>query len=229
MATTNFIDGVTNVASSSALGSYLAPDPSWAHVYFNDFDFYTVADWTETGTGTQAILAGGDGGQLVMTNTAADNDINAIVLANLTFLLDPTKSFWMKGRLKADDVIQSDILFGLMNTMTGFDPTNGVYLFKDDGASPLRLSIEKAGAKTDSFSTSVASEVANNTFVDLAITYDASERVVKGWVNGQAFGQISDLTNFPNTVAVAPAVGIRNGEAVAKVLTVDYMLFAKQR
>lgn len=229
---TNFPEGITNAAEPAALGSFIAPDPSLAHVYFNDFDIYTASDWTVTETqagATQAIVAGGDGGQLALTNSAADDDINAVVLANLTFLLDSSKSFWMKARLKASDVVQSDILFGLMNTMTAFNPTNGVYIFKNDGETPLRLSLEKAGTTTNASGTSAVTAVANDTFVEVAITYLASEGVVKAWVNGTVFATISDLTNLPNTIAVAPAFGIRNGEAAAKTLTVDYVMFAKQR
>lgn len=229
MPATNFPAGVTNALDSAALGGFILPDPTTVHMYFNDFDIYTATDWTQTGTGTEAIVANGDGGQLLITNTAADNDISALALVNLTFLLDKTKSFWMKARLKVSDVIQSSILFGLMNTLTAFNPTNGIYIFKDDGAVPLRLSLEKAGVTTNSSSASSATGQANDTFVEVGITYDADVGAVKAWIGGQAFAQITDLTNFPDTVAVAPAFGIRNGEAVAKTMTVDYVLFAKQR
>lgn len=231
MSSTHFPNGVTNVPEYATLGSFILPDPSTVHMYFNDFDIYTATDWLEVASGaaTEAIVANGDGGQLLITNTAADNDFATLRLANVTFLLDKAKSFWMKGRLKVSDVLETDILFGLMDTMAAFNPTNGIYVFKDDGAVPLRLSLEKAGVQTPSFSASSATGQANDTFVEVGITYDANEGIVKAWLGGQPFAQIADLTNFPNTVAVAPAFGIRNGEAVAKTMTMDYVLFAKQR
>jgi hypothetical protein len=234
MTATNFPNGVTNVLESAALGSFIAPAPTAAHVVFDDFDvFYTAAgsaDWTvtETQAGATQAITSGDGGLLLLTNTAADDDINAISFANLGFVIDPKKSFWLAARFQTSDVLQTEILFGLVDTMAAFNPANGVYLYKADGAAPVRLSIEKASATTNASPDSPSTGVLNNTMIEVAITFNADEGVVRGWVNGQAFGQITNLTNLP-TVALAPAIGIRNGEAVAKTLTVDYIMAAKQR
>jgi len=227
MTSTNFIDGVTNVAESSALGAFIMPDPSSAHVVFDDFDIYTATDWTVTETqagATQAIVAG-DGGLLALVNSAADNDINAIALANLTFNLSDGKAFWVKARLKVDDIVNSSVLFGLMDTMTAFNPANGVYLFKDDGAATMRLSLEKASAVTN---TSFTAPGASDTFATLGIHYDPDNSVVTAYLNDVAVLHQTTLTNMP-VVDLTLAVGVRNGTAAARTLTVDYVLAAKQR
>lgn len=227
---TRFPGGVTNASPSSALGNLITMDPTLIHSYFEDFDIYLATDWTVTETqagATQAIVSG-DNGQLALTNTAADDDINAIRLANTTFVIDTSKPFWLACRLKVSDVLQSEVLFGLVDTMAAFNPSDGVYLYKADGAVPIRLSIEKSSATTNASADSSATSAVNDTFVTLAITYNPHDRLVRGWVNDAQFGVISDLTNMP-TVALAPAIGLRNGEAVAKTLTVDYLFAAKQR
>jgi hypothetical protein len=229
MTATNYPDGVTNVIESAALGTFIAPDPSAAHAYFNDFDIYLATDWTVTlvGTGTQAIVSG-DGGLLALVNSAANNDVDAIRLANTGFIIDPLKSFWIKSRLKIDDITNGQILFGLVDTMAAFNPSNGVYMFKNSGQIPTRLSIEKVNVVTSANADSIASATANDTFFDCAITYNAQEGIIKGWINNSVFGTITNLTNLP-VVALAPAIGVKNGTAAARTLTVDYLMAAKQR
>ncbi|API52858.1 hypothetical protein BMW22_15645 [Rhizobium leguminosarum] len=227
MTVTHFPGGVTNVAEYETLGSFIAPDPSQAHVYFNDFDIYTATDWTVTETqagATQAITAG-DGGLLALTNSAANADINAIALANLTFNLTGANAFWLKARLKVDDITNSDILFGLMDTMTAFNPANGVYIFKAAGAATMRLSLEKASATTN---TAFAAPGANDTFATIGISYNPDAGVVTAYLNDVAVLRQTDLTNMP-VVNLTPAIGVRNGTAAARTLTVDYIFAAKQR
>jgi len=70
-----FNNGVTNVGKNHFAANFKAMVPTKYHQYFNDFDTYVAGDWTVTavGAGTQA-LTDGDGGLLLRTNAAADND-----------------------------------------------------------------------------------------------------------------------------------------------------------
>ena len=77
--TTHFTSGVTNVSADGSLGKIKQPDPTKYHLFHEDFDKYTAADWvittTEAGSGAATeALAAGDGGLLVITNDDADND-----------------------------------------------------------------------------------------------------------------------------------------------------------
>lgn len=204
-------------------------DPTSSHSYFNDFNLYTAGDWavTETQAGaTQAIVANGAGGQLALTNSAADNDINAIELVNKTFVLSTSLSFSFAARVKADDIDLSDILVGLVDTMAALNPAYGIYVYRDPAAGTLRLSVENNSSKTDS--AAVAQNGADNTFYEVGIEYEASTGTVSGLVDGVVFASINDLTNFP-TAALSPAVGLRNGSAAARTLTVDYVLASQAR
>lgn len=227
---TRFPAGITNANDVETLGDMGQPDPTKFHTFFNDFDTFVAADWTvtETQAGATQALADGDGGLLLLTNSAADNDVNAIQLAFETFVVDTTKRLFFKCRLKVNDAINSSIIVGLVDIMTSFNPANGIYLFKDDGATPMRLSLEKAGVTTNSLSATAVTDVANDTFFDLGFAFDPRKQRVTGWINNNIFSSIIDLTNLP-VVALSPAVGLRNGEAVAKTMTVDYIFAAKER
>lgn len=229
MSNTNLPDGVTNVFEYLAMGKLPMPNPARDHTFFTDFNLYTATDWTVTETqagATQAIVANGDGGQLALVNTAANDDVNAIKLVNNTFVAETEKAIWFTARVKVDDGALSDVLVGLVDTMAAFNPAYGIYLYRDAVAGTFRLSVESNSVVTNS--TDYADDVADDTFYDLAITYDPNTGKVEGWVNDAPVLSISDLTNFP-TAALAPAVGLRNGDANARTLTIDYVLATKAR
>src|SRR5688572_27558300 len=87
-----FSNGVTNVPADDPLGNMGLPDPTKWHTYFNDFDTFVVADWTITtteagaGSATEA-LTDADGGVLLITNDAADNDADFFQKVGESFLL----------------------------------------------------------------------------------------------------------------------------------------------
>jgi len=73
--TSRFPFGITNTIKTETLGMFGIPDPTKFHTFFDDFDRYVAGDWTLTSIGTTgtAALADGDGGLLLLTDTAADN------------------------------------------------------------------------------------------------------------------------------------------------------------
>lgn len=226
--TTNLPNGVTNVFEYLGLGTYVAPVPSRLHQWFDDFDLYTAAQWTVTetqGGATQAIVAGGDGGQLALVNTATENDINAIKWVNNTFVLPTNKRWWIAARLKCNEPIESDILFGLVDTMVGLAPADGVYFFKADGGSTFVLSTEDTSVVT---STGASQAIADDTFFTLVAAFDNEANTLTAYLDDSPFGVITDFTNLP-TVALAIGVGVAAGDAVAATLTIDWMLAGVER
>ena len=227
--TTNLENGITNVGVNAAMGSLIAPDPSRWHLWFNDFDLYTATDWTVTETqagATQAILANTDGGILALVNSAANDDINAVKWANNTFVLPTTKSWWVKGRMKVSSALVSDVIFGLVDVMTGFNPAYGVYLTKVNGAATFGLAVENNSAVTAGATASQA--IVNDTYFDVAITFDATAGQVTGWLNDSPFASVTTLTNMP-TAALAIAAGVQNGDGNARTLSIDYLMAAIER
>ena len=96
-----FTNGITTVPKSSPLGMYGLPDPTEWHTYFNDFDTYVAAQWTVTAVGTgTAALTNLDGGALLLTNSAADNDSIQLQKVGESFALTARKRAFLKARVK---------------------------------------------------------------------------------------------------------------------------------
>lgn len=216
----------------------LAPT-DW-HSWFNDFDFYLATDWviTETGSGTRAISQT-DGGNLVITNAAADNDVNSLQLRQLAsgavaenWKFIAGKPMYFGIRFKISDATESDFVIGLHITATtpvASAPTDGIYFRKDDGD---RL-IDLVGRKN-----STGSEVAgvlgqagymtNDTFTVLEWYYDGVSSCIQAYQDGVPFGSIP-LTNVVDDEELAISFAHQNGEGVAKLITIDWIKVAKLR
>ena len=111
MSTTRFPNGVTNVGEDSlfaALGQLAGPE---FHTYFEDFDYYAAADWTvtETQAGATQALTDGDGGLLLLTNTAADNDLVALQKVGESYRFESGKKLFFEARFKVSNATQSDL------------------------------------------------------------------------------------------------------------------------
>ena len=241
MATTNFIDGLTNVADSTTLGAFTAPDPTKNHVWFDDFDDYTAAQWviTETGSGTRAV-ANADGGILVITNAAADNDANFLQWSGNTaagvvetWKWESTKAMWFKARLKVSDATDSDLVIGLQITdTTPLDVTDGLFFIKPDDSAVLTFRAEK----NNTASTVTTATLVDDTYFTVGFAYlpqgdgsSAGLPILNVYYNDARVGSLTTFTNFPDDVELTISFGIQNGAAAAKVLSLDYIAVAKQR
>jgi hypothetical protein len=225
--TTRFPNGVTNVDESSMFADMGQNAPSNFHNYFEDFDYYTAGDWTvtETDAGATQALTDGDGGWLLITNTAADNDLVALQKKGESFRFASGKKLWFEARFKVSDATQSDVVMGLQITdATPLDVTDGVFFIKADGAATVDLLVEKNNTAT---TTSSVATMANDTFITLGFFYDGVSTIYY-FVNG-ALGGSSVTTNLPDDEDMTISFAIQNGEAVAKTMTVDYINVAKER
>jgi hypothetical protein len=225
--TTRFPNGVTNVGESSMFADMGQNAPSNFHNYFEDFDYYTAGDWTVTETDASATqaLTDGDGGWLLITNTAADNDLVALQKKGESFRFASGKKLWFEARFKVSDATQSDVVMGLQITdATPLDVTDGVFFIKADGAATVDLLVEKNNTAT---TTSSVATMANDTFITLGFFYDGVSTIYY-FVNG-ALGGSSVTTNLPDDEDMTISFAIQNGEAVAKTMTVDYINVAKER
>jgi len=228
-APTRFPSGVTNSSPRATLGNLGVPDPSKWHAFFDDFDRYTAANWTVTavGAGTQALTAG-DGGLLLLTNAAADD--NSIFMQNsvASFLMEAGKRAFMKMRFKVSDATQSDFIAGLVITdTTPLDATDGIYFMKDDGDAQLDFYVRK-DATTGSLSATNVATLVSDTYMTIGWAYNGKGEVAY-FVNDVQLGTLAATsTNLPDA-NLAVSFGIQNGEAVAKNMTVDFVGFWKER
>ncbi len=228
----NFVGGVTQAEETWTLGTYTLPDPTQNHTWFDDFDQYTAADWTitETGTGTRAVgnLANGI---LVVTNAAADNDANFLQWSGNTsgatvetWRFASGKELWFKTRFKISDATQSDFVIGLQITdTTPLAVTDGVYFRKDDGSTTLSMLVTKNSTST----TTTVATLANDTYVSVGYYYNGGN-AIDIYVNDVRIGS-SVTTNIPDDEEMTISFGIQNGEAVAKVLSLDYIFVSQER
>lgn len=232
-APTRFPQGVNNVAESNPLAMFPANDPTKLHVFFDDFDRYVVGDWTitttEAGGGSASeALADVDGGVLLITNDAADDDSDFFQKVGESFLMAAGKKAWFKARFKVSDATQSDFVMGLQITDTSpLDATDGIYFMKDDGDANLDVYCRK-NATTGSTSATAIHTVVSDTFLSVAWFYDGVDKVYY-YVDDVLKGSLNASSTYLPDTELTVSFGIVNGEAVAKTMSVDYVFAARER
>jgi hypothetical protein len=232
MPSTNFPNGLNNIKAQNILGQMIQLDPSQMHTYFNDFDTYAAADWvvTETQSSATQALANVDGGVLLLTNSAADNDLNALQKVGESFKFESGKKLFFKARFAVSDAIQSDLVIGLQITdTTPLAVSDGVYFRKDAGDASLDFVVSKDS--TVSTASAIAT-LSDNEYITVGFYYNGSDEILYAASvnsnNPTVLGKLA-ITNLPDDEELTVSFAIQNGEAVAKTLSLDYILVAKER
>ncbi|HWU19379.1 MAG TPA: hypothetical protein VN155_16985 [Devosia sp.] len=203
--------------------------PEDFYEFFKDFvttDDYVAGDWTITnaGSGTVAIATAAAGGQLVLTGGAADDALLALNNKIEAFKFVAGKKLYFSARFKINDATQSDLVIGLQITdTTPLAVSDGIFFRKDDGDALLDFVASKNS--TESVKTGVAT-LANDTFVTAAFYYDGA--VLRAFVDNVAVGDLP-LTNVVDDEELCISIAVQNGEAVSKVLTVDFIRALAER
>lgn len=224
--TTHFKNGLTTAAPTEPFGEFILPDMTKAHVYMEDFDYYNAADWTVTEVGVAVqVLDNIDGGNLLITNAGSDDNSSFLQKIGESFLFQTGKKLWFDCLIEANDEIQSDIVIGLQITdTTPLSVTDGVYFIKSDGEATFDFVVVKGGTSTI---TSAVSTLSNATFKRLSFFYDGIDKITI-FDDGVAVAA-SVTTNLPNDETLTISFGIQNGEAAIKLMSVDYIMAAKER
>ncbi len=226
MTTTNFPDGVTNAPLNTVLQTFVTEDPTILHTYFDDYDVYTAGDWTNTATGsvTNSIIAG-DGGNLSLANSAANNDLDSLQLKAATFQITSGKDAWMKTRFKLSNATNAALILGLIQTTTTpLTVTNGLYLAKAAASTSLTAKATASSTTT----TGAVGTMADDTYVVVGLHYNAEANAIFVYFNGNRVGQLV-TTNLPTGTNLNVTLAVSNGTAAANTLTVDYLLIATKR
>lgn len=231
---TRFPGGISNKPENDIWGGsmpYL--DPTIFHEYFEDFDYFTAANWTvtETQAGATQALLDGNGGLLLLTNSAADNDINQVQKVGESFLPAVGKKFFMKARFALSDVVDSDFAIGVQvanaDGTTLATALDGIFFLKADDAATLAL-YSRQDNTTGSVTSGAIATLVNATMVEVACFYDGGDRIYY-CVNNAIGGYITVAAGtLPNTEC-APIISLKNGAAAAKTATVDYLYIAQER
>ena len=228
---TNFENGVNNHSRTDLLSKLQVLDPSVNHSYFNDFDIYTAGDWTVTETdsaATQAIT-NEDGGVLLITNTASDDDLVGLQ-GKETFKFESGKELFFKTRFKVSDATDSDLVIGLQITdATPLAVTDGVYFRKDDGDANLDFVVVKDSTATTSTAITTLSD---DTYITIGFYYDGIDKI-EYFAGSDSVSPVylgkSVVTNLPDNEDLAVSFAIQNGEAAAKTMSIDYIFASKAR
>lgn len=208
------------------MGEFILPDMTKAHVYMEDFDYYNALDWTvtEVGTATQA-LADEDGGALLITNSAADNDSSFQNKLGESFLMATGKKAWFKSRLKVSDATQSAFIFGIQITdTTPLSVSDGIFFRKDDGDANLDFLVIKNGSATSS---NIVTVLSDDAYFEAAWYYNGVDSIVI-FIDDVAVASVA-TDNLPDDEVLTVSFGIENGAAASKSMTVDYVMTAKER
>ena len=225
--------GVTTVKATSPLRNYPGPDPRRLHQYWDDFDQYVAADWviTDVGTDTRAVSAGADGGILVLTTGAIEDDGtflqwsgNTLATTAETWKFASGFKLWFMARFKVSDATQSDFIMGLQITdTTPLAVSDGVYWRKDDGDANLDFVVMAASTATTA---TAASTCVDDTYMELGFYYDGASGI-EYYKDGIKLGT-AVTTNMPSE-ELTVSFGVQAGAAAAKTLSLDYILCAKER
>lgn len=224
---TRFGNGVTNRPENDIFASLRTMDPTLYHTFFEDFDYYVAANWTvtEVGVGTRA-LQDADGGRLLVTNAAADDNHNYFNKVGESFLFETGKKLFFRALFQVNDATQSDFIMGLQITdVTPLDVTDGVFFQKDDGDALLDFHAEKNNVAV---SAAGIFTVQDATDLEVAFFWDGIDRI---WysINGTVTGFITPGASLPDDEVLTVSFAIQNGEAVAKSMALDYIFVAKER
>lgn len=253
--TTRIPNGVTNAAPWQTMGAAGTPDPSWSHLYHNDFDTFNAADWsfTRVGTGT-AALTPNDGGTLTIANTAGAADSTVMQLSVASFLLKQGKAAFFKFAGTLSEVTNNTTFIGLAQAgATSYATiTDGIGILDIPGSSLLNLvSIRGGVATTRSFPVPEV-YIAGVPF-ELGLSVDAQGNLAAFFnpttgfnpisasasAIGQSRGRVAALYGIvtpqqatPNVltqVLLAPFVAFTNATAVTRTLLVDYITVSRER
>ena len=236
MPTTHFRNGVSNQIPGNPLFEYPYLDPFKYYSYTNDFFTYHADEWTITtteaggGDATEALTSQA-GGALLITNDAADDDLDFLQLKGEAFKYVAGKNLFFKAKFKVSDATQSDFVMGLgITDTTPLDTTDGIFFIKADGAATMDHLIEKNNSATTNSSVATISD---DTFVTVAFHYDPTgnggDGSVRIFIDDALVAEETTLTNIPDDEELTISFGIQNGEAVAKTMTVDYVFAAVER
>jgi hypothetical protein len=249
--TTRMPNGVTNAATWQTMGSAGTPDPSWSHMYHNDFDTFNAADFSlnEVGQGTVA-LTGGDGGVLSLTNATGQGNAITMQLAQASFVLKPGKATFFKFAGVLSDAINDIFFVGLAQsgaaTLTAV--TDGILISKAAGSSQLILRSSKGGLVTQLALPAIDAPVSGVPF-ELGLFVDAQGNLaaffnpttgstsISAAATVQGRGRVAAMYSLPasgvplslTSVVLAPIVSITNSLATSHVLGIDYLTVSRER
>lgn len=248
-APTRFTSGFTQDAIFQPLGQIGIPDPFFYATYADDFLPYTAGSYTVTATSgsVAAASASGTGGRILMTTGATATNFAEIQQGIANFAYVAGKKLAYLVRVNAADVINSEIMCGLIQTTTTpFTVSDGIYFHKAAGATAVTLSVVNESVVVGSItmpSFTNSSQFTANADQDLAFYVDRNGNV-KAFMGYHLIGQhnqnrsllgptgvirASTMTGAINGLPINPTVAVRASTSAAQTMSVDFQFAAQER
>lgn len=240
---TRFPSGLATDVLRSVMGNFGAPSPQQWVTYFNDMtnapgptipnatdQQYTV---TKTGAGTIANTDGA-GGLSLFTTAAGVADNIFVQTKGEAFRWVSNKRMLFEAQLSCSEATLSDFFVGLQITdPTPLDVTDGFFFYKATAATAIQFRVEK----NDVAATLALGAYTAATMITLGFYYNGIPVYVNGvanykfdvYLNRQPIGQVLATTQVCDDEDLCVSVGIQNGNAVLRTLTVDYIFAAVER
>lgn len=211
-----------------------------AHRLCLDFDNYAAGEWvittTEDGSSsaTEACIDFVNGVLLVANDNAAD-DSDELVWAFRTFCIAKSFPLYFEIRCKVSDASAMEAWAGLIDYTGGYfggSVLNGAYFYWD--GSTLYACVASAGVVVSEALT--GDPVGDLTWVRLGIHWDGDTTVRFFVFNDTVPPQPCLAQHYatagfpiPDTILLAPGFGIKNIDAVAEAIWIDYIKCVQRR
>jgi len=206
-----------------------------AHRLDLDFDIYTVGDWTvtttEAGAGTASeAVADLVNGVILISNAGGNLDMDQLVYGNETWKLVADYPIYAEMRFRISDADAASFWFGLVTGTVWFtNPDDYVVFYIDNTDDSINFATAKDGAATTVDTTEDSEDLV---WRRIGFHYDGVDTIrwfVLHDSDEYCLATGSWTTNIPDDEEMRIGFGIRNDEAVSKVLYIDYIKVAQKR
>ena len=199
---------------------------------------------TEGGAGDAASAMGGiKGGIVTLTTDAGDNDLIFVNRKGASVLPAAGKPVFYKARFLITDasanaasITNTEWYFGLMVTDTdplssaaGAGVGDGMFFMSEDGTADIKFYVQ-LDASTQLITT-LTDTLTVAAYTEFAFYFDG-QRYVELFYNGikkQTVDLTTTLAAYLPNQELTISFGIKNGEAVAKTMAIDYIFCASER
>lgn len=169
---------------------------------------------TKVNTSTCTLVAGADGGAVLLTTDTAENDGIELQHDTEGFYFASRWPAYFGCKFQVNDADATDTYLGLAITDTSAATavSDGIGFWSVDGATAMNLSVCKNYTGTTGKSDSEVATLADSTAVTAEWYFDGT--TLTAYINGSEAASIAySSTSFPNDEYLAPVLALLNGSA----------------
>ena len=198
--TTRFPNGITTDEQTDLFGNFMTSNPNDVSGFYEDFYFFTLADWdsvSQVAAKTLALQDNQYGELLVQADTStAYRSTYLIQTEKDNFQFNSGSEVWFTSRVKIGDVDSTEFFCGIYDLALETDTDSlgvvrdGIYFHKGIGTSLVLAVYDDSTGSTVSVTTA-----ADSTYYDVGFYYDGAASV-QAYLSGEMVGSV-DTSNVP--------------------------------